>query len=135
MNESRNKESDPVHTFVHNALQAKEYGNSFQYDVVVTQMRRREDPETICRVVLVMENFASYLSNRSDLFHELIHAIFSYDWKGEDRMNMAVMDLIIAIIASNVTFAKLAYRGFVHTFFQPELAQTDLGIINIHFFQ
>lgn len=128
MSTSETDENDPVRTFVHNALQAKEHGNSFQYDVVVQQMRRREDPETICRVVVVMENFASYLSNRSDLFQDLLHAIFSYDWKGEDRMNMAMMDLIIAIISCNVTFAKLAYRGFVHTFFQPDLAQKEPGM-------
>eukprot|EP01037_Dinobryon_pediforme_P042368 gene42368-52679_t len=112
MDTSNGDENDPVQAFVRNALQAKEHGNSFQYDVIVTQLRRREDPETICRVIVVMENFASYLSHRSDLFHELLHAIFSYDWKGDDRLNMAMMDLIITITSCNVTFAKLAYRGF-----------------------
>eukprot|EP01033_Poteriospumella_lacustris_P012380 gene12380-8859_t len=125
MDTSNGDENDPVQAFVRNALQAKEHGNSFQYDVIVTQLRRREDPETICRVIVVMENFASYLSHRSDLFHELLHAIFSYDWKGDDRLNMAMMDLIITITSCNVTFAKLAYRGFVHAFFQPDLATKE----------
>lgn len=124
---------DPVRTFVQSALSTKESGNAFQYNVIITQLHKREDPETIWRVMVAMEAFAPMITARSELYRDLIRAIFNYTWDGEERLNIAMMDLILAIISNNVTFAKLAYRSFIHTFTRSHSSEQEEGMFAVFF--
>ncbi len=57
-------EMEPVRNFLNNALQAKQNGQPLQYQIVVQQFKVKDDPETLWKVVIALNSFASLLTSR-----------------------------------------------------------------------
>lgn len=98
---------DPVKAFVFAALSARAAGTkSVQYDLIVQQIKKRDDPETIWKVVVAFSALSFQLVEGSNVFGDLMGQLFSYDWKGEDRLNEAIANLMVHLISHNATLIE-----------------------------
>jgi hypothetical protein len=55
---------EPVKNFVSNALIAKLAGDSIQYDLIVKQMRERDDPDTLWKVLIGLSSYTSTFTHK-----------------------------------------------------------------------
>lgn len=102
---------DPVRAFVFAALNARAAGTkSLQYDLIVQQIKKRDDPETIWKVVVAFSSLSFQLVEGNHMFRDLMGQLFSYDWKGEDRLNEAMANLMVQLISHNATLIESVFN-------------------------
>jgi hypothetical protein len=69
------------------------------------------------------ESIIIFVLFRYAIFKSLLDAIFSYDWKSEKRVTVALINLIGHIVSSNATFLMTAFQMFVKSLL-PSLTTT-----------
>ncbi len=57
-------EIEPVRTFLSNALNLRLSGDKAQYDLIVDQMRIRDDPETLWKILVALCSFTYQLTKQ-----------------------------------------------------------------------
>lgn len=57
-------EIEPVRTFLSNALSLRLSGDKAQYDLIVDQMRIRDDPETLWKILVALCSFTYQLTKQ-----------------------------------------------------------------------
>ena len=57
-------EIEPVRTFLSNALNLRLNGDKSQYDLIVDQMRIRDDPETLWKILVALCSFTYQLTKQ-----------------------------------------------------------------------
>lgn len=57
-------EIEPVRTFLSNALNLRLHGDKTQYDLIVEQMRVRDDPETLWKILVALCSFTYQLTKQ-----------------------------------------------------------------------
>lgn len=57
-------DNEPVKNFLNHALTARTKGDSVQYDLIVKQIRSKDDPDTLWKVLIGLSSFASKLTQR-----------------------------------------------------------------------
>jgi hypothetical protein len=55
---------EPVRTFLSNALKAKLSGDNSQYELIVSQVRVRDDPDTLWKVLVGLSSFTYQLTKQ-----------------------------------------------------------------------
>jgi hypothetical protein len=58
------QELEPVRNFLNGALNAHLKGSSAQYNAILNSFRSRDDQETLWKVILALNSFASLLTQR-----------------------------------------------------------------------
>eukprot|EP01038_Epipyxis_sp_PR26KG_P004481 gene4481-6332_t len=136
-----NEELDPVKSFVSSSLLQKLNGGqraiTHQYDLIVKQLRVKDDQETLWKVLLCLCSCTSIFTERSDIFSELLEALFAYDWKCEQKVSLAFTSLIIHIVSTNAVFIVPSFRCLVRSLLPAlttslSLESVDESIISRH---
>lgn len=55
---------EPIKNFLQTALQAKIQGNHVQYNVILHQLKVRDDPDILWKVILCLNSFTPLLTTR-----------------------------------------------------------------------
>ena len=55
---------EPVKNFLSNAFNTKLSGDSVQYDLIVKQLKVRDDPDTLWKVLIGLTSFTSVFTQR-----------------------------------------------------------------------
>ena len=116
-----------VREFLKNALENKYSGEVHAYRHVVNQLQERDDPETLFRVYIGLCTCVSLLVARHDCYRDLVRAIFTYDWSGERRMNIAFTNLVGHLVSYNTMFLVPSLEMLVKAFTKTaaEVAQEE----------
>ena len=124
-----------VKNFILTALVAKGKGDTSHYNHIVQQLRVREDREMVGSVFIGLGSCVSLFTQRPDLYRDLIESLFSYDWKGNKRVNVAYASLLGHVVSSNVTFLVSAFRMLVRNLVpssssvpKDDVSSTDLAV-------
>jgi len=107
---------EPVRSFVTKAFQAKLKGDGENYRHIVNQIKTRDDFETLYFLLVVLCENANILSQNSEVFKDIIHNIFLFDWCGPDELLESYANLMRTLISLNSTFLIPAVRCIVKGF-------------------
>lgn len=139
---------EPVKSFLLNAINKRipTDGEKIQYELIVNQLKVRDDPETLWKVLVSLCSFTYQLTKQyvfffhfkhcllvltpyfifsSDRFRALLNCIFNYDWKCDMKVSMAIVNLINQIVYTNATFLGRAFQLFVKSLL-PNMTTTLL---------
>ena len=135
MESERDGELTQVKNFILAALVAKGKGDTSHYNHIVQQLRVREDREMVGSVFIGLGSCVSIFTQRPDLYRDLIESLFSYDWKGNKRVNVAYASLLGHVVSSNVTFLVSAFRMLVRNLVpssssvpKDDVSSTDIAV-------
>ena len=135
METERDGELTQVKNFILAALVAKGKGDTSHYNHIVQQLRVREDREMVGSVFIGLGSCVSLFTQRPDLYRDLIESLFSYDWKGNKRVNVAYASLLGHVVSSNVTFLVSAFRMLVRNLVpssssvpKDDVSSTDIAV-------
>lgn len=57
-------EIEPVRTFLQSALNLRQSGDKTQYELIVDQMRVRDDPETLWKILVALCSFTYQITKQ-----------------------------------------------------------------------
>jgi RNA polymerase I-specific transcription initiation factor RRN3 len=79
-------------------------GSPKYYDEIVKQLRIRDDPDMVWRLYVSLSKTVSSLTLRPEKYRDLIQSIFSYNWMGEAKLDVAIVGLIEQLVTANTIF-------------------------------
>ena len=126
-------DTQPIHQFLLNALTLKLKGNQNHYQHLVSTLTSKQDSEMLFRLYLSLSCHISLVTKNPDSYRELIQSIYSYDWKSETKVNIALLNLLGSIVSSNVTFLGPTFQFIISSFLPPlnlYIIQSNDKIIN-----
>jgi RNA polymerase I-specific transcription initiation factor RRN3 len=109
----------PVHQFLTNALTLKIKGNQNHYHHIVSTLVSKQDGEMLWKLYLSLSCNISLLTKSPDSYRELIQSIYSYDWKCETKVSVALLHLLGSMVSSNVTFLIPTFQFIISSFLPP----------------
>lgn len=107
---------EPIKNFVSKALQSKARGDAANYNHIVQQLRVKDDPDLLWKLLIALSSSISLLTSRPDFYRDMIQAIHVYDWTLEPKISAAYSHLLGAIVSSNATFIVPAFQMLVKGF-------------------
>lgn len=94
----------PAIQFVQNGLNDKLKGKSNHYNHIVAQVLKRDDPDMLWRLLLALCTNVSLLTQNHENFRDLVQTLYSYDWKSEAKVTVALLNLMGSLVSYNATF-------------------------------
>ena len=93
-----------VKQFINQSLVQKSEGETYYYDNVCKQLRDRDDPEMVYKVMISLASYASMFTGDPDCYRDLIASIYCYDWKSDRKISIAFVNLVGCMVSANATF-------------------------------
>jgi hypothetical protein len=94
----------PVKQFISQSLTQKAKEDTYFFDNVCKQLRDRDDPEMVYKVMISLTSYASIFTSDPDCYRDLVTSIFSYDWKSDRKISIAFVNLVGCMVSANATF-------------------------------
>ena len=116
-----------VKQFISQSLVQKSDGETYYYDNVCKQLRDRDDPEMVYKVMISLASYASVFTSDPDCHRELVASIYSYDWKSDRKISIAFVNLVGCMVSANATFLIPSFQMLALSLVPTE---SDLAALN-----
>lgn len=120
---------EAVKRFIHQSLTLRLQNETYYYDNVVKQLRDRDDPEMVWKVMIALSSYASTFANDTLMYSDLLDSVFSYDWRSDRKISIAFVNLLGCMVSANATLLIPAFNMLVKSLIPNELELSALSAL------